>query len=357
MRAADGAFPPDFLWGGATSARQVGINVTHPAADIALASDMGFSVVRVAIPWSRIFPNGDDDTPDEEGLEFYDRALDECATHGIEPLVTVSPHEAPPNLTRRYGGWVNRELLTFYERYVRTVFERYRGKVTYWLNSSEGGPSMFAQLPAARVGGVSELLGQRDLVQAAHHELVASALATRIAHDMLRGSQVGCLVVAPSIYALPPDPVGTVAVMDAGHRNLMPSDVHNGGAYPSYALQYLRENGMGLDITAEDRDILTNTVDFIAVSYSGSTREAGCHFGHRRLGAVLSQFWNRWHRPLFVIANDFRGDEYVIALDGAGNVDDYHLSQVGEAIADGVQVMGFISGSTHRPGLQRGTAR
>ena len=62
-------------------------------------AEMGFKVFRLSIAWSRIFPNGDDTTPNEEGLKFYDDIFDECIKHGIEPLVTIltSIMEIPSN--------------------------------------------------------------------------------------------------------------------------------------------------------------------------------------------------------------------------------------------------------------------
>ena len=137
------AFPDGFLWGGATAANQVegafdedgkGLSVqdvmpggiVRPRTDaptpdnlkleaidfyhrykedIALFAEMGFKVFRFSIAWSRIFPLGDENEPNEEGLSFYDRVLDELEKHGIEPLVTISHYETPLHLARTYDGW------------------------------------------------------------------------------------------------------------------------------------------------------------------------------------------------------------------------------------------------------------
>ena len=116
----------------------VGIDFYHRyAEDIALLAEMGFRVFRLSIAWSRIFPNGDDEMPNEEGLAFYDAVLDELARHGIEPLVTISHYETPLALAERYNGWVSRELIGFYERYVRVLFDRYGSRVKYWLTFNE----------------------------------------------------------------------------------------------------------------------------------------------------------------------------------------------------------------------------
>ena len=74
----------------------------------------------------RIYPN-------KEGLKFYDNLFDEMEKYGIEPLVTLSHYETPLHLARKYNGWTNRKLIEFFERYARTVFERYKDKVKYWL--------------------------------------------------------------------------------------------------------------------------------------------------------------------------------------------------------------------------------
>lgn len=70
----------------------------HYKEDIALMAEMGFKAFRLSINWARIFPNGDDDEPNEKGLAFYDRVFDECKKYQIEPLVTLSHYETPLNL-------------------------------------------------------------------------------------------------------------------------------------------------------------------------------------------------------------------------------------------------------------------
>ena len=62
---------------------------------LALFAEMGFKTFRLSIAWTRIFPNGDELEPNEEGLKFYDNVFDELAKYGIEPLVTLSHYETP----------------------------------------------------------------------------------------------------------------------------------------------------------------------------------------------------------------------------------------------------------------------
>ena len=73
--------------------------------DIAMMAEMGFKCFRLSISWSRIFPNGDDETPNEEGLQFYDKVFDEMAKYHMEPVVTINHYEMPLALVKKYGSW------------------------------------------------------------------------------------------------------------------------------------------------------------------------------------------------------------------------------------------------------------
>ena len=348
------------------------------AEDIALFAEMGFSVFRLSIAPSRIFPRGDEETPNEEGLAFYDRVFDELEKHGITPLVTIAHYETPLFLAEKYDGWVSRDLIGFYERYVRTLFARYGHRVKYWLTFNEINSVLHEPLLSGAINTPKDQLSKQDLYQAVHHKLVASALATKIAHEMMPEAKVGCMVISMPIYPLTPDPADVVAVMQADHANLLFGDVHTRGAYPGYALRYFRENGIELDITDEDREILTNTVDFVSFSYYMSICETadpakkakgegnimggvpnptlqasewGWQIDPVGLRIVLNQFWDRWQKPLFIVENGLGAKDELVEVDGVKTVlDDYridymndHLVQVGEALADGVELWGYTS--------------
>ena len=193
-----------------------GIDFYHRyAEDIALFAELGFSVFRFSIAWSRIFPRGDEETPHEAGLAFYDRVLDELERHGIEPLVTISHYETPLALAREYGGWTNRRLIEFYERFCRVLFERYGARVRYWLTFNEINSVVHAPFLSGAIPTPKEQLSQSDLYQAIHHELVASARATRMAHEMMPLAQVGCMILAMPTYPLSPDPRDVLAAKHA----------------------------------------------------------------------------------------------------------------------------------------------
>lgn len=420
MTTASPIFPEGFLWGGAVAANQVegaydeggkglsiqdvmpqgimaprsaeptpdnlkleAIDFYHRyAEDIALFAEMGFKVFRFSIAWSRIFPLGDEAEPNEEGLAFYDRVLDECERHGIEPLVTISHYETPLHLAEAYDGWTDRRLIGFYERYARTLFERYGSRVRYWLTFNEINSVLHAPLMSGGINTPKEELDRKALYTAIHHELVASAAATRIAREVAPKAQIGCMVIAMPVYPLTPDPRDILAAMEVDHSNLAFSDVHVRGTYPGYFLRTLREEGLSLvDLGATDEDLALlreYTVDFVSFSYYMSVCESvtqpteagegnimggipnptleasqwGWQIDPIGLRVVLNQFWDRWNKPLFIVENGLGArDELVTGPDGELTVeDDYridylndHLVQVAEAIADGVEVLGYTT--------------
>lgn len=411
-----GIFPKNFLWGGAVAANQCegayqedgkGLSVQdvlprgirgsrtklpteenlkleaidfyhrYPQ-DIKMFGEMGFKVFRTSIAWSRIFPKGDEEQPNEAGLEFYDRVFEECRKYGIEPLVTLSHYETPLYLAETYNGWTDRRMIGFYERYVRTVFKRYRGKVKYWLTFNEINSLLHAPFMS---GGIANMQGltEQDLYQAAHHELVASALATKIGHEMMQDAMIGCMILSMPTYPLTPSPDDVIAAMDAEHRNYFYGDVHVRGKYPGYMKRYFREHGIQIQFAPEDEEILKNTVDFVSFSYYMSVcatsdpekqkkglgnllggvpnptlkaSDWGWQIDPKGLRYVLNMFYDRYQKPLFIVENGL-GAVDVLNEDENGNKtveDDYriqylkdHLIQVGEAVQDGVEIMGYTS--------------
>ncbi|MBF0786439.1 MULTISPECIES: glycoside hydrolase family 1 protein [unclassified Streptococcus] len=413
-----GVFPKDFLWGGALAANQIegaynvdgkglsvqdvlpngslgawtevptsdnlkleGIDFYHRyKEDIALLAEMGFKVFRTSIAWSRIFPNGDEEVPNEAGLQFYDDLFDELHKHGIEPLVTLSHYETPLYLAKNYNGWINRKMIAFFEKYARTVFERYKDKVRYWLTFNE--VNSVLELPFTS-GGITiskRKLTKQDLYQAIHHELVASSLVTKIAHEINPDFKVGCMVLAMPTYPMTPDPKDVLAAHQFENLNYLFSDIHVRGEYPQYAKRFFKKHGIEIQFAKGDAELLkAYPVDFLSFSYYMSITEAfdkskytsgrgnilgglsnpflessdwGWQIDPIGLRLVLNRYYDRYQIPLFIVENGLGAkDDLVIGPDKTLTVlDDYridymqqHLEQVKEALLDGVEIMGYTS--------------
>ena len=408
-------FPKGFLWGGAVAANQCegaynedgkgldiqdimprGISGSLTAEptpdnlklqaidfyhrykdDVKLFAEMGFKVFRTSIAWSRIYPNGDDEVPNEKGLLFYDALFNECHKYGMEPLVTISHYETPLHLAKKYDGWKSHELINFYERYVRTIFARYKDKVKYWLTFNEINSILHQPLLSGGIFTPKEKLTEGDLYQACHHEFVASALATKIAHEMMPKAKMGCMILAMPIYPLTPAPEDILEVMKEDHFNDFFGDMHARGVYPGYMKRYFREKGIVIKMTAEEEALLKeNTVDFISFSYyvsicagKGGEEGGGNILGGKKnpylkasewgwqidpvgLRYTLNRFYDRWQKPLFVVENGIGAKDELIE-DGRGGKtvdDDYridflaaHLRELGKAMEDGVPVLGYTA--------------
>ncbi|NGZ77347.1 glycoside hydrolase family 1 protein [Saccharibacillus alkalitolerans] len=347
--------------------------------DVKLFAEMGFKVFRTSIAWSRIFPKGDETEPNEAGLRFYDDLFDECRKYGIEPLVTISHYETPLHLSREYDGWVNRKLVDFYVHYATTVFKRYKDKVKYWLTFNEINSILEAPFMSGGISTPKKQLSNQDLYQAIHHELVASAKTVKAGHEINPDFQIGCMVLSMPIYPLTPNPDDVIQAMESDHKNMAFADIHVRGQYPGYMKRYLRENGIEIKFEEGDEEALKHTVDFISFSYYMSICETadpekklkgegnllggvpnphlqasewGWQIDPKGLRYVLNSFWDRYQKPLFIVENGLGAVDELITNDkGEKTVeDDYrinylndHLVQVGEAIEDGVEVMGYTT--------------
>ncbi|MFQ2151170.1 6-phospho-beta-glucosidase [Aeromonas sanarellii] len=343
--------------------------------DIALMAEMGFTVFRTSIAWSRIYPRGDEREPNAEGIAFYRALFEECKKHGIEPLVTLCHFDVPMHLVTEYGSWRNRQMVTFFTRYARTCFEAFDGLVKYWLTFNE--INILLHSPFSGAGLVFEEGEHQEQVkyQAAHHELIASALATRIAHEVNPANQVGCMLAGGSFYPYSCKPEDVWAALQKERENLLFIDVQARGAYPAYAARVFRDKGVVLVKEPGDDEILQHTVDFVSFSYyasrcaaadmnQGNTSEAnvvkslknpyievsewGWGIDPLGLRITINTLHDRYQKPLFLVEN---GLGAVDEVNEQGEIeDDYriaylraHIQAMGDAIEDGIPLMGYTS--------------
>lgn len=412
-------FPDGFLWGGATAANQFegaydqggkGLtiadvspggkdriktlfsadypleidraNYTYPnhqgidfyhryKEDIALFAEMGFKTFRMSISWARIFPNGDDLTPNEEGLQFYENVIDELLKYGIEPTITMSHYETPLNLVKQYGGWKNRQLVAFFETYARTILERFHKKVTYWMTFNEINTGIGGSFFSVAMRNE----GPQANFQALHHQFVASSLATKIAHELNPELKVGCMSIYATMYAYDSNPETVVAMKDRNRMfNYFCNDIQVRGEYPSYALRYFENNDIELAIEADDLALIKeHPVDYLSFSYYMSTTIStnpehasaeGNFFGGTKnpylkasewgweidpigLRVALGDLYERYGVPLYISEN---GLGAIDKPDGDFNIDDdyriaylrQHISEMEKAInLDGVDLFAY----------------
>ena len=342
--------------------------------DLALFEEMGFKCFRTSIAWTRIFPNGDETEPNEEGLKYYDDLFDEMIKRGMEPVVTISHYEMPLYLAKEYGGWANRKLIDFYINFCKTIFNRYKGKVKYWMTFNEINSVIF--MP--EVAGVFDR--SRDdfklrSYQAAHNQFVASAKAVQLGHEIDSENKVGCMVLTLVKYPLTSRPEDVALAEESMRYGMFAfTDIQVRGHYPHYVRKLVDKLGYQIDIEADDlKNIKNGCVDFIGFSYYSSsasttdtsiektggnivsgvknpylkTSEWGWQIDAKGLRYIMNRFYERYEIPVFIVENGLGYDDKVND-DGSIN-DDYriaylkeHIKEMKKAILeDGVDCIGY----------------
>lgn len=408
----------DFLWGGAVAANQVeggwnkggkGISVSdvmtagahrverkitdgvvndiyypnHEASDfysrykedIKLFHEMGFRCFRTSIAWTRIFPRGDEEEPNEEGLKFYDDMFDTCLQYGIEPVITISHFEMPYHLVTEYGGWRNRKLIDFYLNYCKVVFTRYKDRVKYWMTFNE--INMIVRKPW-KPGGIKFAEGENKLqieYQAAHYMLVASAKAVKLGKKINPEFVIGCMFLHPTSYAATCNPNDVFAHVKKLQQAYMFLDVHVRGKYPNSYYKFLEKNQLVMETLPEDKMVLKEgTVDYIGFSYYSSSvaiadptnqnksegneisgyknpllsaSEWGWQIDPVGLRITLNWLYDKYQIPLFIVEN---GLGAVDTVEEDGSIHDpyridyfrRHVEEMKKAVLeDGVELMGY----------------
>lgn len=192
----------NFLWGGAIAAnqaegawdvdgkgpsmadkegyypRRTAIDFYHTyKEDLAMMAEMGFTCFRTSFAWTRIFPMGMEEEPNEAGLKFYDDMLDEMLRLGMEPVMTITHYEMPLHLVTEYNGFLGKETVDAYVKYSKALFDRYHGKVKYWILLNQvnclGGWGEFSSL------GLTEGYTRNDVYQAVHNYLESNIKAMK----------------------------------------------------------------------------------------------------------------------------------------------------------------------------------
>ncbi len=353
----------------------------HYKEDIALLAEMGFKCFRTSIAWTRIFPDGDNELPNEAGLNFYDSLFDECLKYGIKPIVTLSHFEMPYNMIKKYGGFRNRKCIDLFVRFAKTVFERFHSKVKYWMTFNEINNQSDYNNAHHLLQDSGILVNDNDnkeelMFQAAHYELVASAKAVKLAHEIDPSMIIGCMIAMVPVYPFSCDPSDMMGQISAEHTRYWYADAHCRGKYPMHITRLWERHGLHIDITEEDKTALKEgCVDFVGLSYYMSMTIKGqalapeyvwtgnaddlpknpylkysdWGWGIDPLGLryALNWVYDRYQKPLFIVENGYGAYD---KRSKDGSVDDQyridylkaHIKAMCDAVEyEGVDLIGY----------------
>lgn len=346
-----------------------GIDFYHTYKDdIHLLAEMGLNTYRTSINWARIYPNGIEEEPNEEGLKFYDDLFDEIIANGMEPMITLSHYEMPLYLTTHYTGWYSRETIDFFVKYCKTVFDRYAGKVKYWIMVNQINLIVFETFNHLGIAEdkVSDSLSAK--YQAVHNEMVGCALATKYAHENHPEMQIGMMVYADRCTPATTKPEDVLAAVRYNQMQYFFGDVLMRGKYPNYAFRYFQERGIHVEFGEGDEEAFKNTADFFSFSYyytrviddscfpdgygfineSLKTNPWGWSYDPVGLRTLLNEYYDRYQKPIYITEN---GMGFYDKLEKDGTIHDpyriefykEHIEQMIEAVKDGVDLRGYYA--------------
>ena len=415
MNKVKKGFPKNFLWGGAIAANQAegayledgkqmstadikargffgGIRrdadyyPTHKAidfyhkykCDLKLFAEAKFNIFRTSINWTRIYPTGLEEHPNEKGIKYYKEMFGYCHSLGMKVMVTISHYETPLYLVDHYGGWDNRKFIEFYMKFVKTIVDELKDDVDYWLTFNEIGNAAVKPIcwDAAGIDPESKNLLQR-MYQAAHHQFVASALATKICHEIIPGSMVGCMLTKLTYYPYSCKPEDVLQAQQDMRSTYCYSDTQVFGEYPAYLLAKFKNEGVKIVKEPGDDEIMKKyPVDFVSFSYYSSSCVAKDDQGLKKTAAntmtaiknpyiptsdwgwqidpiglriSMVDLYDRYRKPLFIVENGLGAKDEVLpdgTIDDQYRIDyfDAHFREMLNAIEiDGVECLGYTS--------------
>lgn len=330
----------------------------HYKEDIKLMAEMGFKSFRMSISWARIFPNGDDERPNEAGLQFYDKVFDELLKYNIEPVVTLHHFELPLNLVKNYGAWRSRKLVDLAVRYAKVVMNRYKDKVKYWMTFNEINSLFISSQPWHMAGIIYKENENKAnvMLQAAHHQLLASALTVIEGKKINPDFKIGCMLLYPCTYAATCKPEDQICARNKLLSTYYFGDVQVRGRYTNTCTSYMKKiNGHFKTKPGDDAILAAGVVDYIGFSYYFSAiegtedlqkAEGNLSTGGRNpylkltdwgwqtdpvgLRNSLDALYDCYQKPLFIVENGL-GAKDTIEADGSIN-DDYRISYLRDHI-------------------------
>lgn len=346
--------------------------------DISLLAEMGFKALRLSFSWSRIYPRGDEKSPNKKGLEFYDKVIEACLKNNIQPIVTLSHFETPLIIATKYGGWKNRKVIEFFKRYCNTVFLHFKGRIKYWMTFNEINAALEIPFKGSALPYATDEEYELNKHQGLYNQFLASALVTKDLKEIDPDAKMGCMIASFTTYPETCHPQDVFKAMRANQEYYLFSDVHVKGEYPSWYLNELKIKEIQLDIKTEELEIMKQyTVDYISFSYymslvvshdeskisgEGNLKggidnpyikrsDWGWAIDPIGLRVTMNEFYYRYNLPIMISENGFGAydvlendntvhDSYRIAYLKA------HIEEMKKAImCDGVDCIGYMSWS------------
>ncbi|MEY8355861.1 glycoside hydrolase family 1 protein, partial [Lachnospiraceae bacterium 54-53] len=344
----------------------------HMEEDIALYGEMGFKAYRFTISWPRIFPNGNDEKPNEEGLLFYERMLTELERYKITPVVTLYAYDLPLHLLEEYNGWMSRQCVTDYLRYAETVVTRFKGRIKYYIPFNE---QNFLLMDSEYMTGY-KAKNALEVFRMEHHFNLAYAKVTGMIHQLDKNARVGGNLGTTCLYPKTCNPADVEACDKLLYRMFYDfGDIYFRKVYTARYMKHVEEYDISEILFDGDAAIIAaSEPDFISTTYyfssgissdenllekpmnglkSGNpyceSNEWGWSVDPYGFKHYLTDLYHRYRMPILILEN---GLGHRDVLENGLVQDDYridylkkHILRMEEAIDEGVEIIGYLTWS------------
>lgn len=416
-------FPEDFLWGVAISAKQAeGIDdraitvadlqnydpndkskvkgdlskdeimdrLTHPdrysfpkktgiefyhryQEDIKLLKEMGIRCFRFSISWARIFPDGAENNPSEEGLQFYDHLFDLLHESKIEPIVTLYHDDMPIDLALNYNGFMSKYVVDLFIKYAVLVMKRYQNKVIYWIPVNQ---INLTRVGLSSIGVIKDTVDDVEAIkwQGVHHKFIACAKIKEAGKKINTKFRFGAMLADFLVNPMTCQPEDVVFATEKNQMTMyFFADIQLRGEYPGYALRYFKDHDIKIDVEEDELALIQeHTLDFLAISYYNSNvvnhKKNTMAIGNSELNPYLKanpwgwtinplglydcflNYWDRYEKPLMIAENGFGqieelNEEHTVHDDYRIEYIKEHIKALQKAIQHGVHVFAYCAWS------------
>ena len=305
-------FPKDFWWGAATSGPQLEgrFNKKHAnifdydfekfpehfwhgigpdvasnfyndfREDIRLMKKAGLNSVRTSIQWSRLIDDLEEGTVNPEAVEFYNAVIDEFLSNGIRPIINLHHFDLPVELLHKYGGWANKQVISFYVKYAEQCFRLFGDRVSDWFTHNE--PMVVVEGGYLYQFHYPDLVDGKLAVQVAYNLQLASSLAIQKYREVNQNSdgKIGIILnLSPNYPASQYNEDIAEAHFAVFWQNRLFMDASVKGKFPNELVEILTKDGVLWNSTLEELEtIKNNKVDMFGVNFYHPNRAQRPHY-------------------------------------------------------------------------------
>lgn len=350
--------------------------VENIETDLKLLIELGIDVYRFSLSWSRLFPTGVEEKPNEEGIHYYDQVFKMLHEAKIKIFLTMNHYAMPLHLVKHLGGWKNRATIDYFMNFVTFVFERWGEYVDFWLPFNEINAGFFSPYNGiGLVRNAEEPYSNKDVFQSLHHQFVASAKTIQLGKKLALKGSFGAMISCFCYYPINAKPENNLKLVEEEQVNQwFCLDVLSKGEYPYYINNFFTENNIELNITDDDTTLLkTNTCDFVSFSYYSSSvitvdeeektagnlvittknpylkaSEWGWQIDPIGLRTTLHKVYDRYQKPVIISENGFGArdelrDDYTVHDDYRIEYFNDHFKEILTAADQGIPIIAYMA--------------